>query len=376
MYLCILICALNLKTKRLFFIDTVRALAILMMLQGHFIDSLLDPIYKDSTNSVYVIWRYFRGITAPTFFTISGFIFTYLLIRAKKNGTTLLRLRKGITRGAMLIAIGYILRIPFLSWIIGIFNTHWLAVDVLQCIGVSLISIVILYCLTFRKTLLFSILLLLIGMSIFITEPLYRNLNFELLPLVLNNYVSKDHGSIFTIIPWFGYAALGGFMSTLFYRYLEHKRFKPILIILFIIIGFSLIMYSSTLLNKVSYYFNLPLLNRVAYYNYLFTRFGNVLLLFALFYALENYLKNALILKIGQKTLSIYVIHFIIIYGSFTGLGLYQLIGKSLTPSQAILGALLFMTCVCFIAFYYVKTNTFIYDLIRKGISRIKSLNN
>ena len=69
-----------------------------------------------------------------------------------------------------------------------------------------------------------------------------------------------------------------------------------------------------------------------ASYNYLFTRLGNVFIYFALFYALEKYLKIPLILKIGQKTLSIYVIHFIIIYGSFTGIGLKHIIGKTLNP--------------------------------------------
>lgn len=56
-----------LKPTRLFFLDAVRAFAILMMLQGHFIDSLLNPIYRDTSNTVYNVWAYFRGITAPTF---------------------------------------------------------------------------------------------------------------------------------------------------------------------------------------------------------------------------------------------------------------------------------------------------------------------
>ena len=60
-------------TQRLYFIDAVRAFAILMMLQGHFIDSLLAPEHRDMSYVAFRIWSYFRGITAPTFFTISGF---------------------------------------------------------------------------------------------------------------------------------------------------------------------------------------------------------------------------------------------------------------------------------------------------------------
>ena len=73
------------EIKRLYFIDAIRAFAILMMLQGHFIDTLLAIEYRDPDNIAYSTWLYFRGITAPVFFTISGLIFTYLLIKAKEK---------------------------------------------------------------------------------------------------------------------------------------------------------------------------------------------------------------------------------------------------------------------------------------------------
>ena len=138
------------KNQRIFFIDIVRAFAILMMLQGHFIHSFLDASFRDLSSNSYVLWTYFRGVTAPTFFTISGLIFTYLLLRSKEKGTENLRMKKGIKRGFMLIVVGYLLRIPFVQWFSGKFNTDFLAVDVLQCIGVSLILTVTFYYL-FRK---------------------------------------------------------------------------------------------------------------------------------------------------------------------------------------------------------------------------------
>lgn len=360
------------STNRLYFIDAVRAFAILMMLQGHFIDTLLEVSYRDPSNAAFRTWEYLRGITAPTFFTISGLIFSYLLIRAKHSGNIKKRMRKGLLRGLMLIGIGYSLRIPVFEWLIGKFNSYFLIIDVLQCIGLSLIIIVIIYRLTFKKTLLFSILMLLFGLTIFITEPLYRYLELPNVPAVFANYLSKENGSIFNIMPWFGYIAFGAFISTLFYRYLERPRFKTAIVSGFFIIGILLITQSSWLLMHLYYVTDLELLKDVAYYNYLFTRLGNVLILFALFYAAEQYLKQPIILKIGQKTLSIYVIHFIIIYGSYTGIGLHQLIGKTLVPWQAVIGALLFLSLVCFISFYYAKTNDFIYSSIRKLIDKVK----
>ena len=108
------------KTNRLFFIDAVRAFAILMMLQGHFVDTLLNPIYRDEANIAYQIWSYFRGITAPTFFTISGLVFLYLLLKAKDKGDDQSRIKKGLYRGLLLIAIGYALRVNILAGLQGI----------------------------------------------------------------------------------------------------------------------------------------------------------------------------------------------------------------------------------------------------------------
>lgn len=359
------------ESKRLYFIDIIRAFAILMMLQGHFIDTLLAVSYRDLNSIPFAVWTYFRGITAPTFFTISGLIFTYLLLKAKDRGESKLRMRKGIIRGLFLIFVGYLIRIPILQWLSGGFNTYFLVIDVLQCIGLSLILIIAIYFISNKKIRLFSLLCLSLGILIFLTEPLYRGLNLENIPIIFNNYISKSKGSIFTIIPWFGYVAFGSFLATLFHKNLHQKYFKTKAIIYFLIAGIILIFYSSFLLCEISKLTNIKLFLDAASYNYLFTRLGNVFIYFAIFYGLEDYLKLPLLLKIGQKTLSIYVIHFIIIYGSFTGIGL-KLIGKTLTTIQAIIGAILFMSCVCFIAFYYVKTNAFLYKNLRNLFYKVK----
>jgi hypothetical protein len=336
-----------------------------MMLQGHFVDTLMLPEYKDKSHIAFNIWSYFRGITAPTFFTISGLIFTYLLLKAKAKLEDSKRIRKGIIRGVMLIATGYLLRVPIFDWFYGKFSAYVLVVDVLQIIGLSLIGVVVLYILCFKNTLALSIVSFSLGCLIFVTEPLYRGMLLENVPLFLSNYFSKANGSVFTFLPWFGYVCFGTYIACVFNKYLEKPRFKTLIIVLFFVVGYVLIEWSSYALLNLSRLTGIHLFYECAYFNYLFTRLGNVLIYFGIFYGLERYLKHPLILKTGQKTLSIYVIHFIIIYGSFTGYGLNAIMGRTLTPWESVIGAILFLSGVCVIAFNYAKTNAFLYRKLR-----------
>jgi len=362
-----------LQTNRIYFIDAVRAFAILMMLQGHFIHNLLAESYRDQTNIIFNIWEYFRGFTAPTFFTISGLVFSYLLLRAYAKGNDKPRIKKGLFRGLLLLGIGYSLRLDIFNWLNGDFNNRVLAVDVLQCIGLGLITLAGLHLIFKKYNYLFSGVLFSLGCICFITEPLYRNITLTNTPLFLANYISTKNGSVFTILPWIGYSFFGAFLSTVFFRHLHRKYFRRAAIITFFVTGYFLIFHSSFALMKLHELTGISLFKQSAYYNYLFTRLGDTLILFGIFYSLERFLKKSIITKIGEQTLSIYVIHFIILYGSFTGLGLNRFFRKSLDPSQAIFGAILFIIVVCFIAFHYAKTNAFIYKLIRKLSGKFKN---
>lgn len=360
------------NSTRLYFIDAVRAFAILMMLQGHFIDTLIQPIYKDSVSVAFNIWSYFRGITAPTFFTISGLVFAYLLLRANAKGDDKPRIKKGLFRGLLLIVIGYSLRVNLVSWFEGYFNTYFLVIDVLQCIGLSLILLIGLHILFKRHSYIFSIVLFILGCICFLTEPLYRNIEINNIPLLFSNYMTKSNGSVFTILPWFGYTAFGAFLSTIFFRHAHRNMFKIFTITTFFVVGYFLVYHSSWFLKELYYLTDFELLIRSADYNYLFTRLGNVLILFGVFYTFERFLKQSIIARVGEKTLSMYVIHFIILFGSFTGVGLKRFYNESLNPTEAIVGAILFIIVVSLISFYYARTNQFLYNLARKIVERFK----
>ncbi|MGB5428468.1 acyltransferase family protein [Eudoraea sp.] len=354
------------KTARLFFIDAMRAWAILMMLQGHFVDGLLENSFRDPNSVIFSVWSYFRGITAPVFFTVSGFIFTYLLIRVPEKGFNNPRIKKGIKRGIQLLLIGYLLRLNLFGLFKGEMYASFFLVDVLHIIGLSILGIIGLYLLTSKqKKYVFPLLLLTISCLLFSFEPIYSNWTFQILPDALANYFTKTNGSVFTIIPWFGYTAIGGFFSYLFIHYKNSQSLYPTAISVAALTGIFLIFFSSDLFIAVSSITGIQLFEAIAANNYLFIRLGDVLIAFAVFMLLRQFITSRAILKIGQNTLSIYVIHFVILYGSFTGLGLYQFFYQSLPPAILIPTAIAFMFVCSFLSLYYARNE----DHIKQGIS-------
>ncbi len=359
------------NNKRLFFIDAMRAWAILMMLQGHFIDGLLDNVFRDDSSILFNVWKYFRGITAPVFFTVSGFIFTYLLIRVPETGFNNPRVKKGIKRGLELIFIGYLLRVNIVGLFIGELYDAFYIVDVLHCIGFSILGIVAIYVLaSARKKYLFPSILLSISVILFTLEPLYTDSTFAFLPRLFANYFTKINGSVFTIIPWFGYAAFGGFLSIIFKRYKNANKFYPVTILSLAITGFLLIFISSPLFLWISELTGIALFTDIQNNNYLFIRLGDVLVIFSIFMLFRQFMNNKTVLQLGQSTLSIYIIHFIILYGSFTGLGMYRFLNHSLSPVYVITAAILFMIVCSYLALRYEKYKPQIKALVAQIITQ------
>ncbi|WP_337251682.1 acyltransferase family protein [Maribacter halichondriae] len=296
------------------------------------------------------------GITAPVFFTVSGFIYTYLLIRVPQKGLENPRVKKGIKRGLELLLIGYLLRMNLFGLLKGEIYDSFFFVDVLHCIGLSILGIIGVYLLTqHRKRFLFPSVLVGITVLLFLFEPLYKSFSYGFLPDAFANYFTKANGSVFTIFPWFGYASFGAFLSILFTRFKNFKHLYPIAMAISVVMGSLLIFFSSDFFLALSQATGIQLFADIFFNNYLFIRLGDVFLVFAVFMLFRSLMTNKTMLAIGSSTLSIYVVHFIILYGSFTGLGLYGFFHHSLSPMVVIPAAILFMVVCTYLALQYEK---------------------
>jgi hypothetical protein len=165
---------------------------------------------------------------------------------------------------------------------------------------------------------------------------------------------------------------LGGFISVLFTRFKNFKHLYTVGIPLATVVGYLLIYHSSSAFASLYAFTGWEFFGLIPLNNYLFIRLGNVFMVFAVFMLLRRFLTNRTILNIGASTLSIYVIHFIILYGSFTGLGLYRFFNHSLTPQIVIPGAILFMVVCTYLALKYNRHEAEIKSQIAWALASIK----
>jgi uncharacterized membrane protein len=339
-----------LKTARLHFIDAIRAWAILMMLQGHFVDALLSDSYRDKDNFFFAIWSYFRGLTAPVFFTISGFVFTFLLIRNFDDGCSNPRVKKGLVRGFQLIAIGYLLQIRFGRLFKGTINDSFDIVHVLQCLGLSIILMVILYLVSFKlKESAFSLILCTTTIALFFFKSEYEVWDYSFLPEFLSNYFTKQNGSVFTIIPWFGFTSFGGFLAIIFTKFSTRPNFYRNAIVSIILVGCILTGYSYGIIRQLENLSGLKVFSKALQSSYLFSRLGVVLFVLSVFVFFRDHLKSSFILRIGQLTLPIYIVHSILLYNSIFGYGLSRFYYHSLSIIPVAIGVICFLVLICIV---------------------------
>lgn len=330
--------------KRLVFIDILRAYAILMMLQGHFTDTLLATEYRDLTHPLYALWFFMRGMTAPIFFFASGLIFTYLLLKDNRPWRENERVRKGINRGFGLLAIGFVLKLNILALFFGYISPHVYTLDVLHNIGMALLVLIGLYIAHQQFRLPFWPLLLAGGLLFFAIDPLFSQVDYSQWPRVLANFFTRDYGSTFTPIPWVGYTLLGGSAGYLLQKR-SHWAFGHVLPLAFLSVGLLLSFYATypaELLYQLTGWSNF---RAMIENNHLLWRLGHVLVVVAIFMWGVARLPRvpALLPKIGSETLTIYGVHYVLLYGTWLGVGISQILGRSsLDPWACFFGALLF----------------------------------
>ena len=131
-------------SQRIQFLDIMRGIAVVVMVMGHSIDSVLS-LDARSTDA-FRLYDAVRGFTAPIFLFVSGFVFTIATERRWIECRSWSQpLRSRLLRILLLLVIGYALHLPFFSLNKLLHNTkpeeyaQLFQVDVLHCVAISLL---------------------------------------------------------------------------------------------------------------------------------------------------------------------------------------------------------------------------------------------
>lgn len=317
------------------------------MLQGHFVVLWLDERINSTTHKGLFIYESIRGVTAPLFLTITGIVFTFLLFRGKLESFNIERFNKGKKRIVILLVWAYVLQLNFHSIYSGI--KSWKAdksiLDQLYCmIGERFFTFHILHSISFGILFILLIYYLFskfnafnkIGLGFLIAalffwaiHPFFNGYfnthdKISFLPKGIST-IFGGKNSVFPIFPFCAYVLSGAFIGyklahneTMF-----HSR-KPVLKLL--IVAVSLLILGLIIPKSLNIFVG-PIMGDNKYFTCtltFFLRFSQALLVILFIAWIATKIKNIhpFALKIGQNTLSIYIMHSIILYGCMSGYGI------------------------------------------------------
>ncbi len=327
------------QKKRALFIDLLRGLVLLIMIEVHVFNSLLHPTLKESGWFSYL--NFINGLVAPSFLFVSGLVFVLSL---QKNVDELRKFgnlfRKKIGRIGLILLAGYSLHLPHfsLSKILNnptqqVLNDLFM-VDVLQCIAVGLLFLLFAR-MIFKNDKRFYIFMLISLISVLIVSPIAWKMNLNnYLPPPLASYLNRMSGSLFPVLPWFNFIFAGALTSKFYISARENNNERSFSKKL-LIFGSISFLGSLVILNLL-----LPSNLKAIIPNPLFflQRLGIVLvLLAACWYYLEKSTQHVgFILDVSRESLLVYWLHLQLIYRNiFGGESLVSLFGNKLTLIEA-----------------------------------------
>jgi len=342
------------RSRRVIFIDLARALAVVFMLYGHAIDGLLDPQYR--TGTWFDVWTFQRGLTSCLFLLLSGFAFSIATARHWTLHVTLSpALLKRARRFGLFVVLGYALHFPVtqLAELSRIPADRWeafVAVDVLQLIGVTFFGVQLLVMLTRSRRVFMAASLALAAIVVLLT-PVAWSLDWtRWMPTWLVGYFTETTGSLFPLLPWAAYVLVGAGLGQIYARWgaSDLRRYAHLALlapgVLLVVSG--LLLDSLHLFGRGEWSFIPP---------QFLIRTGSCLLVMgvmALASARIAHLPHVFG-AVAQETLLIYFVHLCIVYGSIWNLGLVQRYGQTLGPGRMLLVVALLVAAMTGLASFW-----------------------
>ncbi|MFB3828719.1 MAG: heparan-alpha-glucosaminide N-acetyltransferase domain-containing protein [Bryobacteraceae bacterium] len=193
------------STKRLLYLDWLRGVAALIMLQGHVFHSFLKTDLREG--GAYVLSQFAGGMPPAVFLFLTGVTLAFLMHSSeRKDMAPMARWGKAMRRSGYLFAVAYLFRLQL--WLFGLPDSPWtdlLKVDILNAMGLAILVLSALALLPAAARVRAAALA---GAGIAAVSPLVSQINWNGTPALVRDYLAPDYNH-FSFFPWAAYVAFG-----------------------------------------------------------------------------------------------------------------------------------------------------------------------
>lgn len=354
------------KNQRLVALDFLKIIAMSMMIMGHSFFDIANPKFYDVNVFPWNVWFFFRGLTAPIFLFISGFVQVFANKRDENGNLLPNTLYKRIRTALLLLFIGYSLNFPArrafdIFFIDKSYLSFFYQVNILHLFGVLLLLLVLLYKLTRNNrtlgyiSLAFSILVIALNAWVHLVDW------FKILPSFIASYLSLKGGSYFPFFPFAAFFFIGVAFATYIQNYPPEVHYEKIfhsaIKVAFVLLPIGVSIYPVINIFDLPFYdlfkanpgmsiirFSLTLII-LCFVVFLFNRFPKL-----------NQL-NRFITTLGKNALFIYLFHLLILYGLPWYGGIVSILGLKLGIIQSFILSFLIMILSFVTVFIFEEIN-------------------
>ena len=302
------------ESNRLLYLDWVRGLAAIIMLQGHVFHSFLRDDQREG--GPYMMSQFVGGMPPAIFLFLLGVTFAFLMDSQEKKGIAASgRWRAALTRSGYLFVVAFLFR--FQMWAFSFDVSPWtdiFRVDVLNSMGFALAVLAIMAVFRTQERIRLCAIL---GMAIAAAAPLVSNIDWSWAPQIFRNYVVPDK-NFFGFFPWAAYVAFGMSAGSIL-RILKPEQTGPVMQwfawggLALSFAAYTVSEMSVSIYSNSDFWLNSPGLVLI--------KLGVVLMAvaFAYIWSLNTAERWSWVRQLGTTSLLVYWVHIELVYGRWLG---------------------------------------------------------